>query len=374
MQRRQAVFAAGLGLAQAALAQPQANATASLNTLAMQSGRRFGFAIDPSYAQLPFVKALLAHAGVFTAENAMKWAGTNTAPDRWNFSKAEAIVAQARSQGAIVRGHALAWHQSMPGWVSTTDKDAYMAAMTAHVNKIAQHFAGQIDTWDVLNEVVNPDDKRSDGMRDSVLSRLWGIDQYPMFFEMARAADPKARLAYNDYNLEHDLPGHERRRSVTLKMLETWVKRGTPIDVLGIQSHLHSTSPLSERKLSNFFDEVRALGLTIQITELDVRDSLAQGDIGARDASVASMYKAFADVCLSHPAVEMIVLWNVTDADTWFNKWSLAPKRADGLPWRPTLFDELGQPKPAYQDLRQSLMDAKTPFLPKFLPKEKKNV
>jgi endo-1,4-beta-xylanase len=373
MLRRHALIASGLSMAHASplLAQVQPkDPEPTLNELAQRTGRRFGFAIDPSYSERPAVKPLLKQAGVFTAENGMKWASTHVAQDRWSFSRAESVAAQARSQGALLRGHALAWHQSMPGWVSTVDKEAYTSAMTAHVNKIAQHFAGQIDTWDVLNEVVNPEDRRSDGIRDSVLSRLWGIDRYHVFFEMARVADAKARLAYNDYSLEHDLPVHERRRSVALKLLESWVKRGTPIDVLGLQSHLVSSAAFSQRKLSNFFDEVRALGLTIQITELDVRDPIAQSEIGARDAAVASMYKAFADVCLAHPAVEMMVLWNVTDADTWFNKWSLAPKRADGLVWRPTLFDEFGQAKPAFYALRQSLMDAKTPFA----PKEKKHV
>jgi endo-1,4-beta-xylanase len=371
MNRRAALLASGLCLTQGhslfAQTQPSEH---TLNELAIRQGRRFGFAIDPSYSQKPDVKPLLVHAGVLTAENGMKWASTHAAPEHWNFSRAQALAAQAQAQGALFRGHALAWHQSMPGWVSAVDESAYVAAMTAHVKHIAGHFAGQIDTWDVLNEVIEPDHKQSAGMRESVLSKLWGIERYPLFFEMARHADPKARLAYNDYGLEQDEAWCDRRRSATLKLLEGWVARGTPLDVLGVQAHLNASSKFSQRKLSDFLDQVSALGLTVQITELDVRDTLVQGDFAARDAAVASMYKAFADVCLSHSAVEMIVLWNVTDADSWLNKWNLAPKRTDGLPSRPTLFDEFGQPKLAFAALQQSLRDAKTAFV----PKEKKNV
>jgi endo-1,4-beta-xylanase len=371
MNRRGALLASGVCLAQAPslLAQTQPSEP-TLNELAMRQGRRFGFAIDPSYFQKPAVKPLLAHAGVLTAENGMKWAPTNSAPDHWNFSRAQAVATQAQTQGALLRGHALAWHQSVPSWVSTVEAPAYVAAMTAHVKQIAGHFAGQIDTWDVLNEVIEPDHSQSAGMRESVLSKLWGIERYPLFFDMARQADPKARLAYNDYGLEQDEAWCDRRRAATIKLLEGWVARGTPLDVLGVQAHLNASSEFSQRKLSDFLDRVRALGLTVQITELDVRDTQVQGDIAARDAAVASMYKAFADVCLSHSAVEMIVSWNVTDADSWLNKWSLAPKRADGLPSRPTLFDEFGQPKLAFTALQQSLRDAKTAFV----PKEKKNV
>jgi endo-1,4-beta-xylanase len=373
MNRRGALLASGACLAQMgfAAAQTAQPSEPTLNDLAMRQGRRFGFAIDPSYSQKPAVKPLLAHAGVLTAENGMKWARTHVAPDSWSFSRAKAVATQAQALGALLCGHALGWHQSMPGWVSTVDAPAYVAAMTAHVKHIAGHFAGQIDTWDVLNEVIEPDHKQSGGMRESVLSKLWRIERYPLFFEIARQADPKARLAYNDYGLEQDEAWCDRRRAATLKLLEGWVARGTPLDVLGVQAHLNASSKFSQRKLSDFLDQVRALGLTVQITELDVRDTQVQGDIAARDAAVASMYKAFADVCLSHSSVEMIVLWNVTDADSWLNdKWNRAPQRADGLPSRPTLFDESGQPKPAFAALQQSLRDAKTAFV----PEEKKNV
>ena len=373
MQRRHALLASGLCVAQAAQLRAQtasASAEPTLNELAMRSGRSFGFAIDPSYAQRPAVKPLLAHAGVFTAENGMKWAPTNVAAQRWDFSRAQAVAAQAHTQGALLRGHALAWHQSMPGWVSTVDAQIYQEALTAHVKQIGSQFAGQIDTWDVLNEVIEPTHKQSHDLRESVLSRLWGAERYPLLFEMARSADPKARLAYNDYGLEQDEAWCDRRRAATLNLLEDWIKRGTPLDVMGVQSHLNASSKFSQRKLNTFFDQVHALGLTIQITELDVRDTQLQGDIATRDAAVASLYKAFADVCLTHPAVEMVVLWNVTDADSWYNKWNLAPKRADGLPTRATLFDEFGSAKPALTALQQSLRDARV----NFVPKVKKNV
>ena len=107
------------------------------------------------------------------------------------------------------------------------------------------------------------------------------------------------------------------------------------------------------------------MGLTIQITELDVRDALFVGDIEARDAAVAALYKDFVQACVSHPAVEMLVMWNVTDADTWVNRAWQGQRRADGAPMRPTLFDTQGKPKPAFAATLQSLANASTPFAKK---------
>jgi endo-1,4-beta-xylanase len=148
-------------------------------------------------------------------------------------------------------------------------------------------------------------------------------------------------------------------------LLEDWVKRQVPVDVLGLQAHLDLSRRFSQPKLLAFFDEMQALGLTIQITELDVRDNTSAGSLAERDSAVAGLYKDFFDACLSHPAVEMMVLWNVTDADTWINRWGQGQRRADGQPMRPTLFDEQGQPKRAFDTVAASLRQAKIKFYKK---------
>jgi endo-1,4-beta-xylanase len=227
---------------------------------------------------------------------------------------------------------------------------------------LMQRFRGQIHTWDVLNEVIDAEATGNQGMRQSVLSKRWGADHYPALFELARAADPSAKLAYNDYGMEQDEPWCEARRGVVLRLLETWVKRGTPIDVMGLQAHLALSRRFSAQKLLHFFDELQALGLSIQITELDVRDVSHSGGLAARDEAVAALYKDFMAACFSHPAVEMVVMWNTTDGDSWINRWNQGQRRSDGLPQRPLLFDAQGLPKPAFHAVAASLGDATVKF------------
>lgn len=358
----------GVAIAQKQLGDPSgdpstAHPAARLDELAVLNGRRYGFAVHPGYADKEPVRSLLQqHAGIITAENAMKWRSVENAFGARDYTQADRVVAIATGLNVPLRGHTLAWHQSTPGYLTGATSEQFVKAQTTHLQALMQRCKGRIHTWDVLNEVIDADAKNAGGMRESVLSRLWGVDKYPALFELAREADPQAKLAYNDYGIEQDEPWCDARRVALLRMLEGWVKRGTPVDVMGLQAHLDLSRRFSETKLLRFFDELQALGLSIQITELDVRDTLHPGDVPARDAAVAALYKAFMDTCVNHPAVEMVVMWNVTDDDSWVNRWAQGQRRADGLPQRPTLFDAQGQAKPAFRAVARSLRDATVKF------------
>jgi GH35 family endo-1,4-beta-xylanase len=70
------------------------------------------------------------------------------------------------------------------------------------------------------------------------------------------------------------------------------------------------------------------------------------------------------DACLCHPAVEMVVMWNVTDGDSWINRWNQGQRRSDGMLQRPLLFDGQGLPKPAFHAVATSLGEATVKFDP----------
>ncbi|WP_296446776.1 endo-1,4-beta-xylanase [Rhodoferax sp. UBA5149] len=334
-----------------------------LDEEARRSGRRFGFAVHPDYAGREPVKTLLRqHAGVITAENAMKWRSIEGILGGRDYTQADAVATLATELKALLRGHTLAWHQSTPRRLTNATTDVFRQEQGAHLHDMVLRYKGRIHTWDVLNEVIDADSGRNDGFRGSVLSTLWGGERYPALFEQARALDPQAKLAYNDYGMEQDDPWCERRRSAVLRMLEGWVKRQAPIDVMGLQAHLDLSRRFSASRLLKFFDELKALGLGIQITELDVRDSTTDGEVQTRDASVAALYREFLDACMSHSSVEMVVMWNVTDADSWINRGFAGTRRADGQPMRPTLFDTQGQPKPAFTAVASSLRNADSNF------------
>ena len=102
------------------------------------------------------------------------------------------------------------------------------------------------------------------------------------------------------------------------------------------------------------------LGLTIQITELDVTDEKAPADEAVRDRLAADAYSRFLDAALDEPAVKMVVTWGLSDRHSWIvrketheSKW-----RTDGLSSRPLPFDADLKPKPAFEAIAQAFAHA----------------
>ena len=86
------------------------------------------------------------------------------------------------------------------GTVTTTTwtNETLTAAIQSHVTNVMEHFKGQCYSWDVVNEALNDNGT----FRDSVFFKVLGTDFIPIAFKAAAAADPQAKLYYNDFNLE----------------------------------------------------------------------------------------------------------------------------------------------------------------------------
>ena len=109
----------------------------------------------------------------------------------------------------------------------------------------------------------------------------------------------------------------------------------------------------------SFLREIASRGLTILVTELDVLDLLPTRDAAARDAEVAAMYRAYLDATLDEPAVGAVVTWGLSDRYTWLVE-DTDPRfqRADKQPGRPLPFDDLFQPKPAFDAILAAFRSA----------------
>src|SRR5690606_24693208 len=93
-------------------------------------------------------------------------------------------------------------------------------------------------------------------------------------FIAARAADPTAKLFYNDYYNYHPV-----RREAIYNMLAELLAEGVPIDGVGLQTHLNlepGTDPNEQsyhQTVANLEEPIlmySSLGLDVQITEVDL--------------------------------------------------------------------------------------------------------
>lgn len=190
-----------LGAAAALVAPPNAHAAEStLGAAAAQSGRYFGTAIasgrlgDSAYTTIAG-----REFNMVTPENEMKIDATEPQRGQFNFTAGDRVYNWAVQNGKKVRGHTLAWHSQQPGWMQSLSGSTLRQAMIDHINGVMAHYKGKIAQWDVVNEAFA--DGSSGARRDSNLQRT-GNDWIEVAFRTARAADPAAKLCYNDYNVE----------------------------------------------------------------------------------------------------------------------------------------------------------------------------
>ncbi|MFE7504627.1 endo-1,4-beta-xylanase [Promicromonospora sp. NPDC057488] len=296
-------------------------AGSTLQAAAAESGRYFGTAIAANkLSETAYTTIANREFNMVTAENEMKIDATEPNQNQFNFTNGDRIVSWARSNGKQVRGHTLAWHSQQPGWMQNMSGSALRSAMLNHVTQVATHYRGQIHSWDVVNEAFA--DGSSGARRDSNLQRT-GNDWIEAAFRAARAADPNAKLCYNDYNT--DDWSHAKTQAV-YNLVRDFKSRGVPIDCVGLQSHFNAQSPVPsnyQTTLSSF----AALGVDVQITELDIEGS---------GSAQADNYRRVVQACLAVSRCTGISVWGVRDTDSW---------RASGTP---LLFDGNGNKKAAY--------------------------
>ncbi|MFE0534389.1 endo-1,4-beta-xylanase [Streptomyces nigra] len=321
-----ALAAGVLGLTAALV--PPTNADAAESTLgaaAAQSGRYFGVAIaSGKLGDSTYTSIANREFNSVTAENEMKIDATEPNRGQFNFSSADRVYNWAVQNGKQVRGHTLAWHSQQPGWMQSLSGSSLRQAMIDHINGVMNHYKGKIAQWDVVNEAFA--DGSSGARRDSNLQRT-GNDWIEVAFRTARAADPSAKLCYNDYNVEN---WNWAKTQAMYDMVKDFKSRGVPIDCVGFQSHFNSGSPYDSNfrtTLQNF----AALGVDVAVTELDIQ------------GASSSTYAAVVNDCLAVSRCLGVTVWGVRDSDSW---------RASDTP---LLFNNDGSKKAAYSAVLNAL-------------------
>ncbi len=299
---------------------------------------------------------IIRECGVLTPENELKWQFLRPRPNVFDFSRADWMAKFARTHNMLFQGHTLVWHSQLPDWFKeVVNRQNAEKFLVEHITTVTKHYAGQIHSWDVVNEAIEPKDRLKAGLRQSPWLKFLGPDYIELAYRVTAQTDPKAMLVYNENDLEHDTPEHEAKRTAVLKLLERLKSRGTPIHALGIQSHLLGHSSLNAKKLRNFLSNVTSFGLKILITELDVIDQKLPSDPIVRDRMIAGMYEDYLSIVLDERAVIAVLTWGLSDKHSWL---PMFLPRSDGLPVRPLPFDSNFKPKLAWNAIARAFDQA----------------
>lgn len=257
-----------------------------------------------------------------TAENDMKMAEIFRGENNYNFSKGDEIVSFAKANGIRVHGHALVWHQSIPGWLNSfsgTDAE-FETLIENYVKATVTHFAEEkdgngnsvVESWDVLNEAWD-----GGSLRSSIFRTRMGNDYISKLFTWAREADANVKLFYNDYNIA----GESGKRNAIISMVTNFQANGIPIDGIGMQMHLNHNWPTTD--LPNSIQDIANTGLLVHISELDVKVNYGN-DISelteARAKEQEDQYQRVGYYYTQYvPQAQQFgcTLWGFRDKDSW---------------------------------------------------------
>lgn len=247
-----------------------------------------------------------------------------------------------------VRGHTLVWHSQTPLWIfkegfnasgSWVSPSVMNQRMESYIKNIFAAIQTQYPTlnlyaYDVVNEAFSesgtPRTAGSDsGGGQSAWVQVYGDNSFiENAFAYAREYAPaNCKLFYNDYN-EYIQPKRD-----AIYNLASSLKAKNLIDGIGMQSHLAMNYPdvsLYSQALSKF----AALGLEIQVTELDITTD--NGDLAAQGQKFGQIMQAIVDCDKAGGNVTAVVFWGTTDDRSW---------RSSG---QPLLFNSGMQEKAAY--------------------------
>lgn len=320
-----------------------------------------GAAIDTSYAS--YGALLTKHYSSVTAEDQMKFDALQPSEGNFSYGTADAMVNYAVQNGMQVRGHALVWHRQTPSWVFNGSSATVLQRMKTHITNVMQHFQGKVKIWDVVNEAIMDDGELRTQNEEEGQQSPWygalGPDYIREAFIAARAADPEAKLYYNDYYNYHPV-----RRQAIYDLLADLIADGVPIDGVGLQAHLNlapGTDPDEQSfhqtvaNMEGAIEMYSSLGLDVQITELDISlylrgvtytpDTFYTPEKVTDDvlAEQAERYRAFFEMFRAHSdVISSVTTWGISDNNTWLSEFE--SKRQDF----PLLFDANLEPKPAF--------------------------
>ena len=252
-----------------------------------------------------------------------------------------------RDRGVRVKGHPLAWHTLAPRWLLGRDPDEVERLLRERITREVGDFAGLVDTWDAINEVVIMPVFTAEENAITPLARHLGrIGMVRLAVETARAANPSATLLLNDFDMS----------TAYDTLVEGVLEAGVQVDALGLQSHMHQGWWGTERTLE-VLERFSRYGLPLHLTEttlvsgdlmpehvVDLNDHVVEPggwpSTPEGEARQAEELEQHYRTVLSHPSVESITWWGLWDRGAWLH----APA---GLV-RPD-----GSPKPAYDTLRR---------------------
>ncbi len=268
---------------------------------ALQRAYEDRFAALLNYATLPFY-----------------WGFYETQKGQTKEAEVRKMAAWCRAHDIVIKGHPLAWHEVFPEWAKALPDAEVIDLEKERIAAIVRTFKDSIGIFDAINETTVS--ANFDNAIGRWVKSRGAANVVAEVLNIAHQANPQAKLLYNDFNVSTDYE----------KLVADLQKLKAPVDVLGIQSHMHKELWPME-KVWSICETYARFGLPLNFTELTV----LSGKFKAKDDN--DWFTARPDwpstpegeqrqleygrklytVLFSHPAVDAITWWDFSDRQSW---------------------------------------------------------
>ncbi|HYQ00945.1 MAG TPA: endo-1,4-beta-xylanase [Polyangiaceae bacterium] len=327
---------------------------------------KMGTAVDtPIFLSNPLHNSIVAgEFAMITPANSMKMNLIQPKQGMYDFTDTDALAAWAKASGLEFRGHPLVWHTQAPGWLTSPKddagnakvftKDEMIAIMYDHIDKLMSHYKGQFKYWDVVNEAIDNTDYRQTFWYNTI-----GKEFIDLAFQRAHAADPDAKLVYNDYNIEQK--GNAKGDRV-FEFVKDLKDRGIPINAIGFQGHYFvepdgttSNGVPDMQAIRDNMARYKDIGIEVQITECDFRIGKPLDD--TKQQLQNKFYADMLQACIDAENCDHFTVWGLSDLDSWVPSTFPAYDYAH-------LFDTALKPKADYTAMAQVFAKYPTDSMP----------
>ncbi|WP_218713200.1 endo-1,4-beta-xylanase [Arthrobacter sp. BF1] len=230
------------------------------------------------------------------------------------------------NRGVRLKGHPLVWHTVKAPWVDDLPLSDAEELLRGRIRREVSDFAGIVDSWDAINEVVIMPDfvNEPDGIKNAITrmcAKKGRVAMVALAVEEARSQNPEAQLILNDFDLG---PRYE-------SLVEEVLAAGIKIDAIGLQSHMHKGFR-GEEQLNDICNRFARFGLPLHWTETTILSGdLMPSDIEDLNDYVVADWPSTAEgevrqaeeivrhysTLVAHPAVESITYWGFDDGGAW---------------------------------------------------------
>lgn len=246
----------------------------------------------------------------------------------------------ASEHGITTKGHPLVWPGfGVPGWAEQFSPEQLDEVQQERVTRIVESFRGLIDCWDVVNEPTDVYNLQ-EPLKSWIQAHTPAVAT-ALALEWARASNQEATLLVNDWRNDDEYH----------VILEDVLASGAQFDAIGLQSHMHvgrwtleqawdTCERFKDFNLPLHFTEVTVLSGDLK-TDDDWFSYHPGWDTKPEDEAIQGEYvPAFYTILFSHPSVQAITWWDLSDLEAW-----------QGAP--AGLLRKDMSPKPAYERLMQ---------------------